>query len=125
MLNWGGTYSDVPVGDVCGSSVGGGVKAGGQESNWDGVMVQVCAREAVSMAVTGGRVLNTQELGLLRQERATIKANASVGSSGTQQRAHFPGNTISVLGHLEFELYLQHVDSWQMEMSDLQDRVSA
>lgn len=33
------------VGDVCGTSVGGGLRVGSQESNQDGVRIQVCAGE--------------------------------------------------------------------------------
>lgn len=40
-----GSDTHVHVEDICGRNVGGGVKAGGQESNRDGVMAQVCAGE--------------------------------------------------------------------------------
>lgn len=84
-------------------------------------LFQVCASEA-SLWQQQGEGHKYAGGDLLRQERATIKASANVCSSGntvtkgTRQRANFPGNTISVLGHLEFELCLQHADSWQMEI---------
>lgn len=46
-----------------------GVKVGGQKSNQDLVMVQVHANEA-SFWLTGERITHTQEVELLRQERA-------------------------------------------------------
>lgn len=72
ILNWEWHTHICTLEDICGRNAG--IRDEGRRpgENQDLVMVQVCVREA-TLAVRRGRITNTQEVDLLRQERARMQ----------------------------------------------------